>query len=101
MWSRSLRKIAPLEATTSAFSLSTSTTARLAGSTASGTSVAFNTSALPMTKVYGSRQESQACNLASGSVRTGCLELRTGAARGVRTSGPIPLPFCRVVPSSA
>src|SRR4051794_692784 len=65
----SLRKIAPLLTTTSAFSLRTSTTALRPDSTASGTSVALSTSALPMTGVYGSRLESQACNLGRGSVR--------------------------------
>src|SRR5436853_2967727 len=65
----SLRKMAPLLTTTSAFSLSTSTTALRADKTASGTSVALSTSALPMRRVYGARLESQACNLVRGSVR--------------------------------
>ena len=105
MWSRSLRKIAPLEATTSAFSLRTSTTARLAGSTASGTSVAFEDERPSHDgSLRLAAYESQACNLAPGSVRPGCLELRTGAARGVRTSGPIPFTFrrwCNASTSSA
>src|SRR5262249_32094444 len=45
---RSLWKIAPLLWTTSAFSFRTSTTARLAGTTASGNSVALSTRARPM-----------------------------------------------------
>ena len=88
-------------ATTSALSFRTSTTARLAGTTASGASEALRTSARPIRPSVarpaslgrrGARPlESQGCNLArtDGSARTRCLELRTGAARGVRDrAGP-------------
>ena len=96
----------PLDTITSAFSFRTSTTARRAGTTARGESDALSTRARPMRVSLAarfrvravaagrepapSRSESHACNLAEGhdgSARSRCLELRTGAARGVRRPG--------------
>src|SRR6476646_118404 len=92
----SLRKIAPLLTTTSAFSLSTSTTALRADNTASGTSVALSTSALPMTGVYGSRLESQACNLAPGSVRRDAWSCDQGPREASnRRADPLRAPTAR------
>src|SRR5262245_13004094 len=92
----SLRKIAPLLTTTSAFSFKTSTTALRADKTASGTSVALSTSALPMTGVYGSQLESQACNLVPGSVRRDAWSCDQGPREASnRRTDPLAFPSAR------